>query len=165
MISEGPDAPAVRLQQGGAADLDDVVTVMKSAFDPQFGEAWTRSQCAGILPMSGVCLMLARDRDNRAVAFSLDRSIAGEAELLLLAVHQEARRRGIGRMLLHRFLDDTARQGIGKVHLEVRDGNPAIEMYRRAGFETAGRRSKYYRGEGGGLFDALTLVRPVSTEA
>jgi len=165
MIGEAPHAPAIRLQQGAAADLDDVIVVMKSAFDPEFGEAWTRSQCAGILPMSGVCLMIARDGADRAVAFSLDRSVADEAELLLIAVHHEARRRGIGRLLLDRFLDETRRQGIAKVHLEVRDGNPAIEMYRRAGFETVGRRSKYYRGKDGTLFDALTLVRPVSTGA
>ena len=43
-------------------DLDDVMSVMNEAFDPQFGEAWTRSQCAGILPMSGVSLMLAAIR-------------------------------------------------------------------------------------------------------
>ena len=45
------------------------------------------------------------------------------------------------------------------MHLEVRDGNPAVAMYRAAGFSIAGRRRKYYRGRGGGEFDALTLSK------
>jgi ribosomal-protein-alanine N-acetyltransferase len=45
------------------------------------------------------------------------------------------------------------------VHLEVREGNPAVILYRSAGFSVAGRRRKYYRGRFGGEFDALTLSR------
>ena len=38
----------------------------------RFGEAWTRSQCSGILPMAGVSLSLARDGDGSGVVgFSL----------------------------------------------------------------------------------------------
>jgi len=47
--------------------------------------------------------------------------------------------------------------GATRVHLEVREGNPAVIMYRQAGFNFAGRRPKYYRGRFGGDFDALTL--------
>ena len=43
----------VRLRPGRVDDLDDVMRIMSGAFQPCFGEAWTRSQCAGILPMSG----------------------------------------------------------------------------------------------------------------
>ena len=54
------------------ADLDAVMTVMDDSFGTRFGEAWTRSQCAGILPMAGVSLTLARDarqrRDDRLFA-------------------------------------------------------------------------------------------------
>ena len=42
----------VRLRRGGVDDLDDVMRIMTAAFQPCFGEAWTRSQCAGILPMA-----------------------------------------------------------------------------------------------------------------
>ena len=147
------------LADGASADLDSVVEIMNSAFDERFGEAWTRSQCAGILPMPGVKLVLARFADGRAAGFSLQRSIADEAELLLLAVAPEFRRRGIGRMLLERFLDQVRNDGANRVHLEVREGNPAVIMYRSVGFALVGRRRKYYRGRFGGEFDALTLSR------
>lgn len=142
---------------GTANELDLVVEVMKSAFDDRFGEGWTRSQCAGILPMPGVKLMLARAADGHVVGFSLDRSVADDAELLLLAVAKSHRRQGIGGMLLRAFLERCRNGSIRNVHLEVREGNSALAMYRHAGFCTAGRRKDYYSGRRGEKFDALTL--------
>lgn len=158
-MSSAPAADAVRLEPGRSADLAAVMTIMNAAFEPRFGEAWTRSQCAGILPMSGVSLILARDNEERTLGFSLCRTVAGEAELLLLAVVPDHRRRGIGRSLLGQFIERARSAGVSRVHLEVRDGNPAIEMYQRAGFRPAGRRPKYYRGQDGRQFDALTFAR------
>lgn len=162
---EQPQPRSVSLAKGSVADLDAVVAVMEKAFDPQFGEAWTRSQCAGILPMTGVRLTVASEPGHGRIGFSLSRTIAGEAELLLIAIHPDHRRRGIGRLLLDDFLQTARSAGASRLHLEVRDGNPAIAMYRRAGFEPAGRRSKYYRGKDGSQFDALTLVHASSTSA
>ena len=77
----------VRIVAGTLDDLDAVMKVMESAFGTRFGEAWTRSQCAGILPMAGVSLMLTRDGDDGTpVGFSLSRSVMDESELLLIAV-------------------------------------------------------------------------------
>jgi len=39
----------VRIETGSSDDLDSVMKVMDSAFGRRFGEAWTRSQLAGIL--------------------------------------------------------------------------------------------------------------------
>lgn len=150
-----------RLTSGASADLDAVVEIMNSAFDDRFGEAWTRSQCAGILPMPGVRLIVARLDSGQAAGFSLHRTIADEAELLLLAVAPEFRLQGIGRMLLDQFMAHSLNCGVSRVHLEVREGNPAVVMYRAAGFAVAGRRRKYYRGRFGGEYDALTLSRAV----
>jgi len=149
----------VRIEAGTSDDLDSVMEVMESAFGARFGEAWTRSQCAGILPMAGVSLMLSRDGDGGApVGFSLARSVMDESELLLLAVAPDHRRRGFGRALLHQFLDQARAEGVTRAHLEVRDGNPAIEMYRGAGFTPIGRRRNYYRTSDGQQFDALTFA-------
>ena len=159
MSTRPAPAPEIVLAPGKSSDLDDVVRVMEAAFDDRFGEGWTRSQCAGILPMPGVALMIARAPDGRAAAFSLFRTIADEGELLLLGVAPEFRRRGIGRKLLDHFLHHAQDTGASRVHLEVREGNPAVVLYRHAGFTLAGRRPKYYRGRFGGEYDALTLVR------
>jgi ribosomal-protein-alanine N-acetyltransferase len=151
----------LHLSKGGSSDLDAVTAVMNAAFDDRFGEAWTRSQCAGILPMPGVELILAREGGGDLAGFSLFRTVSDEAELLLLAVSPDYRRRGIGRTLLDHFTDRARDVGATRVHLEVREGNPAVILYRQAGFTLAGRRPKYYRGRFGGDFDALTLSRKV----
>jgi ribosomal-protein-alanine N-acetyltransferase len=158
MIDSHDKVSAARVEPATFEDLDSVMEVMEAAFGDRFGEAWTRSQCAGILPMSGVGLVVARDGDSDiAVGFSLYRHVADESELLLLAVSPKHRRRGIGRGLLRQFLDHARSDGASRVHLEVRDGNPAIEMYRSAGFAPVGRRRNYYHGVDGRQFDALTF--------
>ena len=158
-MSSVPSAEAIRVTDGKSSDLSAVMAVMNDAFSPRFGEAWTRSQCAGILPMAGVSLMLAHDNGNdQPVGFSLFRTVADEAELLLLAVAPDHQHRGIGRLLLEEFVEQARAAGARRVHLEVRDGNPAIQMYRRAGFTAAGRRPDYYRGSDGRQYDAITLA-------
>ena len=150
----------VRLERGTSDDLGEVMRIMEAAFGTAFGEAWTRSQCAGILPMSGVALTLARDPETgEAWAFSLVRSVADESELLLIATLPDRHRQGIGKQLLDRFLDQAQEGGIARVHLEVRDGNPAVRMYQSAGFVQVGRRRNYYHAANGERYDALTLSR------
>lgn len=148
---------AVRLRRGGAEDLDQVMRIMTAAFPPCFGEAWTRSQCAGIMPLHGVTLTVA-EGGRSPVGFSLVRSVADEAELLLLAVDPAAQRRGIGQALLDDFIANALAAGAHRLHLEVRDGNPAIALYRSSGFTPAGRRRNYYHGPGGEAYDAVTLL-------
>ena len=143
---------------GGAADLPAVMRVMEDSFDPAYGEGWTGPQCAGLLPMSGVWLSLAWDDQNLA-GFALSRVIAGEAELLLLAVRRDHQRKGVGEKLLNRFIEDARGRGARQLHLEVRDGNPAVRLYKRTGFSEVGRRRNYYSGCDGQLFDALTLAK------
>jgi ribosomal-protein-alanine N-acetyltransferase len=151
------ETSAVRLRTGVSADLDEVMRIMTAAFPPCFGEAWTRSQCAGILPMHGVYLTIATSNGEPA-GFSLMRVVADEAELLLLAVDPAEQRRGIGRALLDDFMDRARSEDAHRLHLEVRDGNPAMALYNAAGFAPAGRRRNYYQGLDGSTYDAVTLV-------
>jgi ribosomal-protein-alanine N-acetyltransferase len=153
------DSLPLTVGEGGLHDLGWVMDVMRGSFDPAYGEAWTAPQCAGLLPLPGVWLTLAR-LDEAVVGFALGRVVAAEAELLLLAVSRAVQQRGVGTALLQRFISVAKRRGATRIHLEVRDGNPAVTLYRKAGFEEVGRRRNYYHGLGGELFDALTLARP-----
>jgi ribosomal-protein-alanine N-acetyltransferase len=155
---------ALELVDGGLGDLPAVMTVMDAAFEPRFGEAWTASQCAGLMPMPGVWLTIARDRDE-PVGFALSRLTVGEAELLLLAVRPDARGRGVGKSLLDHFQQAAISRGAHRLHLEVRDGNPAVNLYRSSGFTLSGRRPRYYSGGGGELYDALSLSKLASSSA
>jgi len=149
------------LTEGNILDLDDVMKVMDDSFDPAFGEAWTAPQCAGLMPMPGVWLSLART-NGEVVGFALGRIVAGEAELLLLAVKKSRQGLGIGRLLLDRFTSIAGTRGAEKLHLEVREGNHAVSLYKHAGFVEVGRRSNYYSGRDGQIYDALTLAKVVT---
>ena len=151
-------ADGITISEGGMADLEAVMQVMGDSFDPAYGEAWTSAQCAGLMPMPGVWLSLARTGDD-VIGFALGRIVLKEAELLLLAVRQDGQRKGIGRMLLDRFILVAASRDADRLHLEVRAGNPAMNLYLKAGFAEVGRRKNYYTGSDGQIYDALTLTR------
>lgn len=150
-----------RIVEGSPADLDSVMKVMGESFDPCYGEAWTAPQCAGLLPMPGVWLTLAIAGDE-VVGFSLARTVVREAELLLLAVRAKDQGKGHGRVLLEAFVERASTLGANHLHLEVREGNHAINLYRAAGFTPVGRRRNYYSGRDGQAYDALTFARTLS---
>ena len=151
-------ADGIIVTEGGILDLDAVMSVMEDGFDPAYGEAWTAPQCAGLMPMPGVWVSLAW-RGSQPVGFALARVVANESELLLLAVKRDGRRKGIGKLLLNRFIEIATSRGAGRLHLEVREGNHAIKLYSKAGFTEVGRRRNYYTGKDGQIYDALTLAR------
>jgi ribosomal-protein-alanine N-acetyltransferase len=146
---------SLTLRIGDARDVAVVDALMTAAFDPRFGEAWTSSQCLGVLAMPGVRLLIAQDGDAPA-GFAMSRTIMDEAELLLLAVDPAHRRRGVGAALLHAVIAEARAAGVATLHLEVRSGNDAVALYRAAGFAKAGERRGYYRSRGGQQHDAHT---------
>ena len=149
-------ASTIMLGEGSSRDIEEMMVTMDEAFDATFGEAWTRPQCLGILDLPGVWLTLAR-RHGEPAGFALNRIVVDEAELLLIGVRPAFRGEGLGRALLERSMSIATAYGAHRIHLEVRDGNQALYLYRKAGFAEIGRRRAYYRGKNGALFDALTL--------
>ncbi len=156
-MSTAPMPRYVDLRPGDATDLAAVNRVMHEAFDPMFGEAWSSSQCIGMLALPGVWLTLAAE-DGMLTGFAMARAVAGDGELLLLAVQPESRGRGIGGALLRSVIADARDRGAERLHLEVRAGNGAVGMYRAHGFEQVGTRRSYYRGVTGHASDAHTYA-------
>jgi ribosomal-protein-alanine N-acetyltransferase len=138
----------------GVEGLDDALTVMTTAFDPAFGEAWNRAQCLGVLAMPGATLLVARD--EQPLGFALVRQVLDEAELMLLAVVPSARGRGIGRALLRESMSRVSARGGSAFFLEVRSDNPAVNLYLAEGLSCVGHRKDYYRGNDGKRRDAMT---------
>ena len=147
---------SIEIVEADARDLEEVMTVMNQAFDPRNGEAWTAAQCAGVLSLPGSILFLAR-AGKRALGFALARSVADEAELLLIAVRPDSQRSGAGKALVGKTVSYYASKAIRKIHLEVRTDNPALAFYDRLGFVQSGLRRNYYRRSDGQFTDAATL--------
>jgi ribosomal-protein-alanine N-acetyltransferase len=104
---------------------------------------WAATEIAAILD-SPASFVLAAGAP-RPQAFLIGRTIAGEAELLTLAVAPAARRTGLGAGLVARFLQHAREAGAEMAFLEVASNNiVAQNLYRHAGFAIAGQRRNYY---------------------
>lgn len=122
---------------------------------------WNAADFSGFLA-DPLCFLLVEGD----AGILLGRAVAGEAELLTLAVLPEARRLGLGRRLVTRFLYQARLRGAGQAFLEVSAENAAaIALYESAGFVGAGRRRGYYHVDGDRAVDALVLRRELAAEA
>lgn len=149
-------------------DIDRIMAVMHTAFEPRYGESWTRAQVDNTLVL-GNCHYVLVDAEGNAPApgvaaagFALSRATLDEEELLLFAVAPQWRRRGLGAALLNQLENDARNRGILRIFLEMRDGNPAESLYRYHGFVPVGRRPKYYRTSDGERIDAITFARDMN---
>lgn len=144
-------------------DVDRIMAVMAAAFDPEYGEAWNRGQIESAL-IFGNCHVILIDPngsepngDESAAGFILSRTTLDEEELLLFAVAPEFRSRGLGRKMLQRLFENCRARGVTDIHLEMRHGNLAENLYRSCGFAPVGQRPNYYRTSSGLSIDAITF--------
>jgi [ribosomal protein S18]-alanine N-acetyltransferase len=95
-----------------------------------------------------------------ATGFAISRVVAGEAELLTIALDREVRGKHLSAPLLETHAARLRRAGAQCLFLEVADDNtPALNLYRGMGFAEIGRRKGYYPGpaQGAPRRDALTM--------
>lgn len=146
-----------------AEDIDRIMLVMSAAFDPAFGEAWSRRQVEDALLIGNCHYFLVNGScrpaksDEEAVAFSLTRTGSDEEELLLFAVNPKYRRRGIGLFIIENIVAAARSRGAKRLILEMRRDNPAESLYRKIGFRPIGMRPDYYRQTDGQCIDAITF--------
>lgn len=96
---------------------------------------------------------------NNSYGFALSRTVAGESELLTLAVAPSHQGQGIGRALTQDWLDSLA--GVAEVaFLEVAADNiAALALYRSLQFAESGLRKAYYTRAGAASADAIVMRR------
>lgn len=123
-----------------------------TAFAPERG--WSASEFSVLLAQPYTTLFTEEN------GFALTRTLAGESELLTLAVHPAHQSKGIGSALLDRWLSGT---NASKAFLEVAaDNAAAIALYTRAGFQETGRRQAYYRRPDAPFADAIVMSRSMT---
>ena len=124
-----------------------------------FEDPWDADVMESFLRASGAFALLA---GSPAAGFVLGRRIAGEAEILTLAVDPPHRRRGVGAALLAGAVDFAREACAQAMFLEVAcDNAAALAMYAAAAFSEVGRRRAYYSRPNGPV-DALVLRRDLN---
>jgi ribosomal-protein-alanine N-acetyltransferase len=136
------------------SDLPQVIAIERRAFPT----AWSLAMFVLELSKpSGVCL--AALEGKRVVGYLICSRYADAWHLMNVAVDPASRRRGIGSALLEQML--TRAGPDASYTLEVRPSNsPAIALYERYGFRSAGTRRRYYQDTGE---DALIMWRTAKT--
>lgn len=128
-----------------------------------FVRPWTGGEFADLLAQNTVFGYAAREvgHGNAApVGFVLARLVAGEGEILTVAVARSHRRLGLGWKLMDAVLRELHAQRAEALFLEVDETNvAAIALYRRLGFRQVGKRPDYYRTGGSGANGALVMRR------
>lgn len=128
-----------------------------------FSRPWSEDEFAGLLAQETVFGYAARERGRGAappVGFVLAREVAGEGEILTVAVARAHRRGGIGWLLVNAVLGDLHARRAEALFLEVDETNvPALSLYRRLGFHKVGHRPNYYDDPVRGRTGALVMRR------
>jgi ribosomal-protein-alanine N-acetyltransferase len=124
-----------------------------------FTDPWTTEALSRLMTIKGAFALANED------GFVLARALAGEAEVLTLAVRPAARRQGLGRALVEAVATRAIDAGARSLFLEVAaDNGAALGLYRECGFVPVGRRGAYYRRASGPAMDALVLRRTLIAE-
>jgi [ribosomal protein S18]-alanine N-acetyltransferase len=122
-------------------------------------EHWDEKALSELMGMAGASGHLVEDDGGRLSGFILDLLLAGDGEILTLAVAPETRRQGVARLLLDDLFARGRTASARGIGLEVAaDNHAARQLYESCGFVQSGRRRGYYR-RGGQSIDALLFRR------
>lgn len=106
--------------------FDEKVTARVTAVllrDPALGRVWLISEGGQTIGYIVMCFDYSLEYRGRGAWID---------EFLIRRSH---RGRGIGTRVLEFFADEAKKLGVTVIHLEVNHGNPAVDLYRRLGFE------------------------------
>ncbi len=114
-------------------------------------ERWDARAIAAQLTLPGTIALI-----TPPAGMILLRALAGEAEILTLAIAPPYRRQGLARALLAVAITAAREHRASRLYLEVAARNLAARaLYDAAGFRPAGRRARYYANGD----DALIMAR------
>lgn len=131
-----------RLRPASAADAGAIAALERKVFS----DPWSTESIRETIGMPWMFTQVAENVLGEVVGYVFCREVAGESELLNLAVDPVLRRGGVGRMLLAAAIEWLAFRGARETFLEVRASNAAaIALYEGAGFRAIGRRPGYYQ--------------------
>lgn len=144
----------VRLGMRQRADMDNVKIVSMNSFQIEsvyelerecFAHPWSKDSLEEYLNNPSAYFYTAV-LDDKVVGYIGTYIVADESYVTNIAVTESARKRGIGKALVLKALENSKNNGASFLSLEVRLSNtPAITLYRNCGFESEGIRPKFYR--------------------
>ncbi len=119
-----------------------------------FNDPWSRTMLLEEFSANG-SIFLKCVLDNVIVGYIIARKVLDELDIINVAIKKDCRHRGLGSNMMQKVLSLT--DDVSIYSLEVRESNtPAIELYKKYGFERIGIRKNYYQNP---KEDGLIMVR------
>ncbi|HAH06211.1 MAG TPA: ribosomal-protein-alanine N-acetyltransferase [Elusimicrobia bacterium] len=129
------------IRRAAAADLDAVLAIEGSW---KTTPHWSRRQFEAELK-SPRSIFVVAEADLAVLAYAAAWVVVDEAQVLSVAVHPGALRRGLARKTLNGLLDEALKSGCRKATLEVSETNEgARRLYESMGFAAVGKRPGFY---------------------
>ena len=118
-----------------------------------FSDAWTMEMISDTFIQDNFIGFVAEE-DEKVIGYIALTYCLDEAEINIIAVTREFRRKGVASALLNKVYETLIEAGIDKIFLEVRRSNKSAQnLYNKHGFTFIGVRPKYYKG----VEDALLM--------
>lgn len=129
----------MKLRRMERRDISAVTDIEKTCFtDP-----WSENMVADLMDSSWDEVWVLEK--ERVIGYINFRFVAGEGELMRIAVLPSERGHGYSRMMMDVMIKAASENDISDITLEVRSGNaPAIALYRAYGFTCEAVRKGYY---------------------
>ena len=138
-----------------AACADDALA-MAQVHATAFPQGWSAQEIGQLVAGLGGFAILVEAAGP--LGFILCRTVAGEAEVLTLAVDPVARRQGLAFTLVEAARGAAQQAGAESLFLEVAADNPAaLALYEKAGFDRVGLRKGYYARSPNRPVDAIVM--------
>ena len=127
-------------------DLAAVMELDREAFfDPWSLETWQREL------QNTIAVWIVEEVERDIVGYAGIWNVAGEAQVMRVAVRKALRNQGLGLLLTQELIQKAREAGAEAVTLEVRESNVAAQkVYERCGFVSGGVRPHYYEDTGEG---------------
>lgn len=121
-------------------NLEDIFKIEESVF----AHPWSLESLKNLLEDENSVAFVAVDNDIICGYCGVN-TILDEGYITNVAVMENYRKQGIGRMLVNALVNFAKDKSLAFLTLEVRKSNtPAINLYSKNGFETVGERKNYY---------------------
>lgn len=121
-----------------------------------FTHPWSEDSFAGELRKPASHLFVATDNDE-VVGYAVLETVLDEGSLLIIAVDEKYRRKGVAKMLFSQLEEIAKEKDLSFITLEVRVSNEsAIKFYDSQGFEKVAVRKNYYSKP---LEDAVLMTK------
>ncbi|WP_416334881.1 ribosomal protein S18-alanine N-acetyltransferase [Anaerococcus sp. DFU013_CI05] len=124
------------------SDADEVYNIENQAFF----EPWSKKNLIKDLKSNSFLNHYVAEVDGKVVGFYISSHVMDEAEIFTIAVNKKYKKMGIATALLNHLVETSLSKNIKEVWLEVSTNNiPAINLYKKFGFEIMGIRKNYYQ--------------------